>query len=466
MNSVETSERNITVSTDIKCADESSPISSPNWLSVLVFWFRKVSFSVLDQGLISGSNFLIGVLLARWLEPAQLGAYTLAFSAFLLISVVYQALVLEPQSVFATSTYRHEPRQYMGSLLRLHGILASALFLAFAAAALFTHGRYPGASLPGALAGIVLATPWILLLWLSRRMCYAKQIPHVATIGAFVYSVIMLCGLLALLRLRLLTPATVFTVMGLASLVTSLVLLMVLRPSFLAGSSATRLREVGREHWGYGRWALGAYVMSWVPGNLYYMLLGRLSGMADVGALRALLNLALPVAQTYAALSMLFLPFLSRVRSEKGSSAMKGPAIKITVLFTGMAVAYWTILITFSRPIVQWLYAGRYVSQSHWMPFVAIASIFWCAAYGPMVILRVFQTPASIFWIYTMCAAISVLIGAPITKFYGLAGAMVGGVLSSVTALLIGVVLVRRRLGLEKAPPVARSANLNLTARL
>ena len=455
MNGIETSERNITASTDIKRAHESLPVSGPNWLSVLVFWLRKASFSVLDQGLISGSNFLIGVLLARWLEPEQFGAYTLAFSTFLLISVVYQALVLEPQSVFATSTYRHEPRQYMGSLLRLHGALASAAFLAFAIAALLTHGRHSGASLPGALAGILLAAPWILLLWLSRGMCYAKQSPHVATSGAVVYSVIMLFGFLALLRLRLLTPVTVFTLMGVASLVTSLVLLVVLRPSLLAGSSATRLSVVGRQHWGYGRWALAAYVMAWVPGNLYYILLGRLSGMADVGALRALLILALPVTQTYASLSMLFLPFLSRVRSEKGSCAMKGPAIKITVLFVGIAVGYWTILITFSEPIVRWLYAGRYVSQSHWMPFVAIASVFWCAAYGPMVVLRVLQTPASIFWIYTMCAAISVLIGAPITKFYGLAGAMVGGVLSSLAALLIGVVLVRRRLILEKAPTVA-----------
>jgi hypothetical protein len=89
------------------------------------------------------------------------------------------------------------------------------------------------------------------------------------------------------------------------------------------------------------------------------------------------------------------------------------------------------------------------------MPFVAIASVFWCAAYGPMVILRVLQTPASNFWIYTMSAAISVLIGAPITKFYGLAGAMVGGVLSSLAALLIGVVLLRRRLILEKASTAA-----------
>src|ERR1700680_161719 len=267
MNGIETSERNITASTDIKRAHESLPVSGPNWLSVLVFWLRKASFSVLDQGLISGSNFLIGVLLARWLEPEQFGAYTLAFSTFLLISVVYQALVLEPQSVFATSTYRHEPRQYMGSLLRLHGVLASAAFLAFVIAALLTHGQHSGASLPGALAGILLAAPWILLLWLSRGMCYAKQSPHVATSGAVVYSVIMLFGFLALLRLRLLTPVTVFTLMGVASLVTSLVLLVVLRPSLLAGTSATRLSEVGRQHWRYGRWALAAYVMALVSGD-------------------------------------------------------------------------------------------------------------------------------------------------------------------------------------------------------
>jgi O-antigen/teichoic acid export membrane protein len=422
---------------------------------VLVFWLRKASFSVLDQGLISGSNFLIGVLLARWLEPEQFGAYTLAFSTFLLISLTYQALVLEPQSVFATSTYRHEPRQYGGLLLRLHGVMASAVFLAFATVGLLTHGRHPGASLPGALAGIVIAAPWILLFWLSRGMCYTKQSPHVAIIGALIYSVIIFCGLLTLFRLRHLTPANAFILMGVASIVASLVLLVVLRPSLLAGSSAARLKQVGRQHWEYGRWALAAYAMSWIPGNIYYLLLGRLSTMADVGALRALLNLAMPVIQTYAALSMLFLPFLSRIRSEKGSYAMKGPAIKITVLFAGIAVAYWVMLIPFSQDIVRLLYGGRYVSQGHWMPLVAIASVFWCAAFGPITILRVLQTPASIFLVYAMCAAISILIGVPITKFYGLAGAMVGGVLSSLAALLIGVVLVRRRLKPEKAPTVA-----------
>jgi hypothetical protein len=34
----------------------------------------KGGLAVLDQGLISGSNFLVGILLARWLAPAEYGA--------------------------------------------------------------------------------------------------------------------------------------------------------------------------------------------------------------------------------------------------------------------------------------------------------------------------------------------------------------------------------------------------------
>ena len=45
-------------------------------------WIHKSVLAVMDQGLVSGSNFLIGVLLARWLAPEQFGAYALAFSLF------------------------------------------------------------------------------------------------------------------------------------------------------------------------------------------------------------------------------------------------------------------------------------------------------------------------------------------------------------------------------------------------
>src|SRR2546429_7188451 len=47
-------------------------------------WLIKGMYAVLDQGLISGSNFLLGILLARWTGAEQYGAYALAFAIFIL----------------------------------------------------------------------------------------------------------------------------------------------------------------------------------------------------------------------------------------------------------------------------------------------------------------------------------------------------------------------------------------------
>src|SRR5258708_27297402 len=72
----------------------------------------KGSFALLDQGLLACSNFLITMLLARQLTAEQYGAYALAFEAFLLLSVLYAAFVLEPMSVFGQSVYRDNMKDY------------------------------------------------------------------------------------------------------------------------------------------------------------------------------------------------------------------------------------------------------------------------------------------------------------------------------------------------------------------
>src|SRR5436309_12460993 len=89
----------------------------------LARWVTKGGLAILDQGLISGSNFLIGILLARWLIPDQYGAFALAFSVFLLLSYVYQSFLAEPQAVFSGSAYRKSLRGYLKTLLGIHLIL-------------------------------------------------------------------------------------------------------------------------------------------------------------------------------------------------------------------------------------------------------------------------------------------------------------------------------------------------------
>ena len=70
------------------------PVLASRRFSRFLFWGVGGSLAILDQGLIAASNFVMGVLLARWLEPAQYGSYGLAFSIFLLLSLFSQALLL------------------------------------------------------------------------------------------------------------------------------------------------------------------------------------------------------------------------------------------------------------------------------------------------------------------------------------------------------------------------------------
>jgi hypothetical protein len=39
------------------------------------YWLKKGGFAAVDQGLFSAANFLVNILLARWLEPVQYGAF-------------------------------------------------------------------------------------------------------------------------------------------------------------------------------------------------------------------------------------------------------------------------------------------------------------------------------------------------------------------------------------------------------
>jgi hypothetical protein len=79
----------------------------------LVPWAMKGGLAILDQGIFTGSNFVISILLARWLSPEQYGSYAVAFAIFLFILTFHQALLLEPMLVFGSSVFRNCLRGYV-----------------------------------------------------------------------------------------------------------------------------------------------------------------------------------------------------------------------------------------------------------------------------------------------------------------------------------------------------------------
>lgn len=425
----------------------------------LIPWASKGGLAIADQGLISGSNFLISILLARWLGAEQYGAYAIAFGIFVLLSLVYQALVLEPMAVFGGSSYHNCLRGYVGTLLRIHFVVSLSICIMFGLSALVLRGFAHQSALAGAMAGVTIASPCVLVFWLARRTFYLELSPAEAAAGSLLYCGLIMGALYIAYHRGLLSPFSAFLLIALGAFVTSLVLWVRLRSQLPHTGPGPAVSETWSRHWGYGRWALASSIAGWIPAYIYYPLLSSFAGMAQSGQLKALMNLTLPLEQTKAALSMLFLPYAARVAARKDGAGSTALVAQMTLLAFAGAVVYWAFILPFPARVFHIMYSGKYTEVMHLLPIVAIGSIVWSAAYGPAIALRGMEAPDLVFKAFSIATIGSLVIGIPATYFFGLKGAIWGGNLADFSSLVMVFVVLRRKLR-------ERAGNLKMDAGL
>lgn len=409
-------------------------------------WVGKGSLAVLDQGLISGSNFLIGILLARWLVPEQYGAYALAFSIFLFASGFHNALLLEPMSVFGPASYGRCLPAYFGKLLRLHIVLAFFLTGLVAAGVAVLHYFTADRALTSALWGGCLATPLILFFWLCRRAAYIRLAPGLAARGALAYCLVVVCLLLLTRSAGRLSCFMAFLIQALAATAAAILLLASLR-SLLDSQSGPSSSAVVRQHWRYGRWAVATAFVHWLSGSAYYVLAAAFLPMQDVAALRALQNFTLPFGQFITAVSLLLLPWASARFAEEGRVGFQRRIRQITLLFVAVASAYYAVLWLFGGRIMAILYAGRYNDFAYLLTLVAAPVVVAAVSQGSAIAVQAMQAPAEVFLAYSVSATLTILAGVALARYLGLAGALIGVLISSLGFCIVITWRCQKRLG-------------------
>lgn len=433
--------------------DAGEEVEQGGFARKLARWTTKGGLAILDQGLISGSNFLIAILLGRWLAPAEYGAFALAFSVFIVLSYVYQSLLSEPQGVFSGSAYRHCLRGYLKALLGIQALVTvfGLVLLGGSAAIVYAMGR--GDGLPGALAGVAIASPCILFFWLMRRAYYMNLAPARAAIGAFIYCALVSGGLFVLYKRSLVSPFSAYLLMALGALGTGFFLLSQVNKALPPDTvKAPTAGQAWHKHWEYGRWALAVSLVTWITNYIWYPLVAAFSGMAQVGQLKALMNLSLPMEQTYMALSILFLPYAARVCREKGIASAGSLMRRITLLFVAGAVAYWGLLIPLKGYVFHLLYRGNYMEVAHFVPYVGLGTTLWAASFGPAILLRAIESPDSIFYARVVASVLSLIIGVPATWAFGLWGVVGSIIVANFAATLISMYILYRKSHLISLP--------------
>lgn len=396
-------------------------------------WTHKGGFAIIDQGLFAGTNFLVNILLARWLDPAQYGAFAVAYSAFLLLTTFHTSVITEPMMVFGPGKYADRFPHYIGMLIYGHwwttGVIA--LLLACTALALQHVGA---ADLSHALFGLAVASPLILLMWLVRRAFYVRSQPHWAATGGLLYLILMLAGMYGAYRQQWLSAASALIMMGIAALAVSFWLTILLRPQRPYASSSLAAATVLADHWGYGKWATSTAVLAWVSSSIFYLILPAWVGLEGSAALRAAMNLTMPLLQAYSAVSVLLLPLFVTLVKRQGRAEMYRKVRPLCGAFVVTALGYWGGLVVFHQELFRWVYGGRYADQTGLLILAGLTLIPWSVTtvLGPA--LRAMERLNQVFWCQVTATIAAITLGLWLLATHGVAGAAAGGLASAVTA--------------------------------
>lgn len=381
-------------------------------------WLERGVWTVVDRGFFAGTNFLMNLFLARWLQPASYGAFSTAYSVYLLLLVIHTALWTEPMLVYGGGRFADSFRSYERILVHAHWRLSGlgSLGCVLIAIGVFFMGQ---GELALSFLGLAVATPLILYLWLVSRSAYVVLVPKIAAYGSGAYLVLYLAGGYALHLLGWLNAASALMLMGFAGFLTARGVRSQLRRLPSVDAIPLDSRNIQNLHLKYGRWALLAGVFSWVPFNWYFVLAPMVLNLEASGSLRAYVNFLYPLLQFLISFS----PLLVTIFAKKVSSKQ---LLLLAALFIGfmwtVSIAYSGLLVLLRDQAVSFVYGGKYADVSAVIPYVAPTLIGASVAVVLNSLLRARERVHEVSVVYLANALLTVSLGTMLFYRGGLTG--------------------------------------------
>lgn len=414
-------------------------------LARLKTWSLRGAAAILDQGLFSSTNFIINILLARWLDIESYGAFAVAFAVLLFFAGFHSALILEPLSALGPARYQNELPRYFGSQIKLHVLICSALSLLLIAVAWGYMLWRPDDSLGMAFLGTALTFPLTMFLWLVRRFFYVLQHPSGALLGSGLYCLLCLGGVFFLHYIGEVSPFNGFIVLGLASLISSALVLISLRSPKARKIEfrALAMPSVLRAHWDYGRWFVGLAVLGLFINQAQIFLGAAFLGLEGAGVFRALQNPVLPMTQTVLAVSTFGIPILAAEFGRGNLWALHKKRFFITAALTVTVCIYEMALLFGDTHLERLLYGGKFASYAWVMPVLGLVPLCSALTTGYHVALRALQKPQYLFYLALATIPVSVLSTITFTWWWGIGGMASSMVLTYAFTWLLTIYIYR-----------------------
>ncbi len=415
-------------------------------------WLGKGAWGLADQMLISGTNFVTMVFLARGLGPAAFGTFVLTYTVLQFANSLQGALIIQPHSVLGATRQGRDYVDYTASTaLTQLALAALAALVALAAAAVAYGAGWSVAPLLLALAPTAVA--WQLQEFV-RRVLYTE----VRLAAALANDVISYGGqtvaIVALAWFGVLTGPMALYVIAATSAVA-----VVLGAWQLRGSLFGRVdRAAFGENWRYGRWLGGAEIGYWLSSQMYLYLSGMMLGPLAAGVMKAGYVIFGPARVLGFFLRTVLPTFFARTLAADGKLGLHAQMKLVYWFSIPVLGAYCLLVAVFADPLVRLLYGESYTGHT---AVVVLYALFAFTAFMASIVSSALRAQRKTRYIFAtqMAAILTLPAGWLLIRQFGVEGAVAGMIL---TSLVLNVSYWRAyRRGLQPADPA--EANLAAT---
>ena len=408
----------------------------PDWSHRAIFW------SFLDQAILSGFSFIIGIGTGRLVGIAEFGKFAIVMIFVTLASVVYEALFTTPLMTLAG--HRRRSRSYYGAVVVAGGV--GAVGLGISAALLFAgYSILSSGSLALGLAaatGALIATQGIQLV--LRRILFARQKGRLATTMDFGRYALFVAGMGALVMAGgRIDVQTVLWGLALSGLITAAISVST------TGAVGARLRSrivlvAASQHWQIARWLVAVALVSFGQDQLLWILAAPVLGDAAIGGLRATLYLFGPILLLMGAIENILPVRAAAALADEGLVGLKTYLVRFAIPFGAANVALILFAVLPGATWLAWLFGPAYVDYVPVLEIMGVTTAFSLVRNYLVHYFRAVRSTNAIFYSFFCGLVLSIVLVYPLVHWFGVVGLAIGTVVSQFASMLYLIVAASR----------------------
>jgi O-antigen/teichoic acid export membrane protein len=408
---------------------------------------RKTQLVLFDQAIVSGANFVIGLVLARFLGPAGYGQFVLTYNVILFVAGIQAALIIAPMMVNTGVLPAEQRSSYLRIVALQQMLFCLVLAIAIFVAVKVLGPHFPQWGLDALLWGLIFSTVSVLSQDFFRRYFFANDHAGVAALNDLVThggKFVLLAGLG--LAAQLTVTNAIWIVGGASALGAALAAITPgLRNHTLAVDS-DKLSQVTHKHWTFGKWLLAENLVYWCGSQLVIYVAGQVVSTSLVGAMSAAANVVGMVNILFLALENLIPTRAAAIYAKGGKTSLTRYLKRVAFIGGGSILAIVIVASIWSEYWLKLFYGPAYAGYG-WM-------IVWWSGYYVMnflqrplsIGLRVLGNTRDLFFASLGGAVVAICFSYPIIRTGGAIGAMIAVCLVHACTLLVLTLRFRRSL--------------------